>query len=95
MPNIASAKKRLRQNVKRRARNRTRKRAIRVAQKELFALIEANDLEAARKALDVCFSRLDKAAKRGAIHRNKADRKKSRLAAKLQMALAGSATTDE
>ncbi|NOY81570.1 MAG: 30S ribosomal protein S20 [Kiritimatiellaeota bacterium] len=95
MPNIASAKKRLRQNVKRRARNRARKRDIRLAQKQLLALIEGNDLEGARKALDVCFSRLDKAAKRGAIHRNKADRKKSRLAAKLQMALAGAATTDE
>ena len=95
MPNIASAKKRLRQNVKQHARNRSRKRAIRVAQKELFALIQSNDIEGARKALDVCFSRLDKAAKRGAIHRNKADRKKSRLAARLQKALAGAAAKAE
>jgi len=95
MPNIASAKKRLRQNVKQRARNRSRKRAIREAQKELFARIDSNDMDGARKALDACFSKLDKAAKRNTIHRNKADRKKSRLAARLQKALAGAAEKAE
>ena len=83
MPNIASAKKRLRQNVKHRYRNRVRKIACRDNRKAFLAAVESKDAQAAEAALKECFSALDKAAKTNAISKNKASRTKSRLAAKL------------
>jgi small subunit ribosomal protein S20 len=71
MPTTKSAAKRLRQSVKRRQANRSRKSLLKT------------DAAVAAAALNRCFSELDKAAKGGAIHRNKSDRKKQRLAAKL------------
>jgi len=76
MPNIQSAKKSLRQTVKRAARNKTRrdayKEAIKMALKEKTAAAIAK----AQKALD-------KAAKTGVIKKNTAARKLSRLAKKI------------
>jgi len=94
MPNLPSAKKRLRQNLKRRARNRVRKMRFRRAQKHFLALLEANNIEEARKELSHCYSTLDKAAKRGVIHKNKADRKKHRLLARLRAAEAAASTRE-
>ncbi len=91
MPNLASAKKRLRQNFKRKARNRVRKVRFRRAQKQFLALLEENNIEAAREELARCYSALDKAAKRGVFHKNKADRKKQRLYARLRAAEAAAA----
>ena len=116
MPNIASAAKRLRQNVKRQMFNRMRKSRVKTAEANyVFIVGKQNDeaavadflgkffpaevkaateagktlggKEAVALALSKCFSELDKAAKVGVIHKNKADRKKSRLTAK--MAIAG------
>ena len=107
MPNIDSAAKRLRQNVKRQRFNRIRKSRVKTAEVNLTyilankenetavseflakffptALKEAKDAgkEAVDLALSKCFSELDKAAKVGVIHKNKADRKKSRLSARV------------
>jgi len=94
MPNLPSAKKRLRQNIKRRALNRYRKKQMRLARKQFFACLEEGDLEGARKALKACFSALDKAAKHGAIHANTAARKKSRFAARLNAAVEQAATKE-
>ena len=80
MPNTASAKKRLKSDIRRRFINRVRKSRIKTSEKRLNTAIEAGDAEAAKSALVVCFSELDRAAKRGTIHKNKADRKKQRLA---------------
>ncbi|MGI5924977.1 MAG: 30S ribosomal protein S20 [Lentisphaerae bacterium] len=83
MPNIKSAAKRLRQNEKNRMFNRMRKSRVRTAENALDELIKAGDKEAVAAGLTRCYSELDKAAKNGVIHKNKADRKKQRLAARV------------
>ena len=83
MPNIRSAAKRLRSSAKRHARNQQRKSVVRTAEKKLLAKIEAKDVAGAQDALKACFRSLDQAAKLGSIHSNKADRKKSRLTARV------------
>jgi small subunit ribosomal protein S20 len=80
MPNTASAKKRLRSNVRRRFINRVHKSRVKTSEKRLMVAIEAKDADAAKAALATCFSELDRAAKHGTIHKNKADRKKQQLA---------------
>ncbi len=79
MANTRSAKKRMRQNYKRRGRNkailsRTRNQ-VRAAQ----AAIAAGDAQLAAEAVGNAVSLLDRAVARGAIHRNNADRRKGRL----------------
>ena len=83
MPNIKSAAKRLKQNAKCRLINRMRKSRVKTSEGHLNDMIKAGDKEAAQAQLWKCFSELDKAAKKGTIHANKANRKKSRLAARL------------
>ena len=51
-------------------------------------LILANELESAEKAVVTAISSLDKAAEKGIIHPNNAARRKARLMAKLNKALA-------
>jgi len=82
VPNKPSAKKSLRQNKKRRARNIRRKTDIKDSVKQLDKSLEDNDPAAVEKALRICFKSLDKAAAKGVIHKNKASRRKSRLAAR-------------
>jgi len=84
IPNIASAKKRLRQSEKRRGLNRLRKGAIRRVLKEIRRNIEAGDKQAATALLPQLAKAADKAAKRNTIHKNKAARIKSRWMKKVQ-----------
>lgn len=84
MPNSRSAAKRLRQDTVRTLRNRIRKSRIKTFEKKFLSCVEAGDLDGARQNLSHCFSSLDKAAKVNTIHKNKANRKKSRLAARLK-----------
>jgi len=88
MANIASAKKRMRQNLKRRARNRAVKSATRTQVRKFLAALGAGDLQAAQDQFRLAARALDKAAGRGVLHKNTAAREKSRLAAKLNEALA-------
>jgi small subunit ribosomal protein S20 len=83
MPNTKSAAKRLRSNVKKRLVNRIRKSRIHTSEINLNEQINSGSKEKATELLGKCFSELDKAAKIGAIHSNKADRKKQRLAARV------------
>jgi small subunit ribosomal protein S20 len=83
MPTTNSAKKRLRSSLGRRTLNRARKSRVKTSEAHLNETIEAGNSEQAVAALRQCFSDLDKAAKKGTIHPNKADRKKSRLAARV------------
>lgn len=83
MPNTASAKKRLRQDVKRRYLNRVRKDACKTSRKAFLSAVDAGDAAAAEGALKECFSALDKAAKKNTISKNKASRTKSRLSKRL------------
>ena len=81
MPNIASAKKRLRQNIACRDRNRAgRSRVRNICKKVLKAVAEGNaELAEANFFAAVCA--LDKAGAAKLIHSNTASRKKSRLSA--------------
>jgi small subunit ribosomal protein S20 len=79
MPNTASAKKALRQNIKRRLHNRSRISALRTAVKKVRKLAAAGDGAAAQEAFRYACKRLDQAAAKHLIHRNAAARTKSRL----------------
>lgn len=82
MPNIKSAKKRLRSNEKKKMYNRVVMSRLRTAIKNYLALIDSKD-SSGREFLNTVFSYLDKAAKKNVIHKKKADRLKSRLSKKL------------
>jgi small subunit ribosomal protein S20 len=78
-----SAKKRVRQSLKRRARNRARKDQLKLQVKSFMAALAAHDIPKAEKELRATVSRLDKVASKNTIHKNAAARKRSRLAKKL------------
>jgi small subunit ribosomal protein S20 len=77
--NIKSAKKRIRQNRKRMLRNRMRKNLVRAAIKRFEAALAAGNIALAEEALRYAIGRLHRAAQKGAIHKNAAARKSSRL----------------
>ncbi len=79
MANIKSAKKRIRQNEKRRLRNRHYIGGSRKAVKNARKLIEKGDVVGAEEAVREACSKLDRAAIKGVIHKNNAARRKSRL----------------
>lgn len=74
-----SAKKAYRQNLKRRAKNLQRKKALHGIIKKYKKLAQAGDLKSAQKELPKVYKALDKAAKVNLIKKNKASRLKSRL----------------
>jgi small subunit ribosomal protein S20 len=84
MPNIKSAKKRLKQSIVRRERNRSTKRAIRTESKKVLAAVSAKDAGKAETELRTVAKRVDQAAAKKIIHRNAAARVKSRLAARVK-----------
>ncbi|MFZ4080886.1 MAG: 30S ribosomal protein S20 [Pirellula sp.] len=79
MPNIQSAKKRLRQSLVRRGRNRSAKSSIKTAIKRLNTSVQAKEFDSARTQLTAIYKLLDQSASKGVIHVNKASRTKSRL----------------
>ena len=78
-----SALKANRQNIVRREQNRQMRSRLRTALKKIRASLDANDVEAAKSALNETVSIVDKMATKGIIHRNTAGRYKSRLSARL------------
>ncbi|MFG0330237.1 MAG: 30S ribosomal protein S20 [Phycisphaerales bacterium] len=90
MAHTLSAKKRIRQTERRRALNRWRKRRIHTAITAFERALNRGTTDEASEALRNAESVLDKVARTGAIHRNKAARKKSRLARRLNAAKAKS-----
>lgn len=81
MANNKSAIKRWHQSLKRRARNRTTRTFARSAVRTLRETVPGGDDAATTTSLSAAYSALDRAAKKGAIHKNKASRQKRRLAA--------------
>ena len=79
LANHKSALKRARQNEIRRIRNRATKTRVKNAVKEVQAAIETNSDRSAQDLLKQAKSIIDKAAKKGVIHKNTAARKISRL----------------
>lgn len=80
MPNTKSAAKAMRQSARRRAINLKVKDKYKSATKQVKKLITAKSAKEAVDALKLAMSTLDKAVKKGVIHKNTASRKKSRLA---------------
>ncbi|MDD3589178.1 MAG: 30S ribosomal protein S20 [Thermoguttaceae bacterium] len=80
MPRITSAKKRQRQNVVRRDRNRSARSIVRNRIKNMLKSLRAGDVEAAEAQFPSVCSALDRAAARGLWHKNHTSRRKSRLA---------------
>ena len=74
MPNIASAKKNMRKSRAAQARNRAQRSALRTALKK--AKVEGASAEVRTTAVSL----LDRAARKGLIHKNAAARQKSKLA---------------
>lgn len=79
MANHASAKKRVRQTVKRTARNRQIRTYVRTCVKRVHAAVESGDNNAAKKALIEAISRIDGAVSKGIFHRKTGSRYISRL----------------
>lgn len=79
MPKIASAKKALRVNVRKRVVNDRWRKKLRESLHSLQATITAKDKKAAQTAFLKTQSVLDRAARHKIIHPNKAARKKARL----------------
>jgi len=84
MPHTKSAKKRLRQNLKRRARNRTVKSALKTQLRKVREAIQADDLAKAEAEFRLAAKKADQAAAKRIIHPNKAGPIKSRLSAKIR-----------
>jgi small subunit ribosomal protein S20 len=83
LANTASAIKRVRQEAKRRSRNRAVKTRMRTFVKRAQLAIAAGDLAQADEAVRDAVSEIDRAAQKGVIHRNNAARRKSRLLQRL------------
>ena len=79
LANTKSAIKRIKQNHKRRLRNRLFISRTRTYVKQARSTIEEGAPEDARTATMAAISELDKAAEKGIIHKNNAARRKSRL----------------
>ncbi|HOK95213.1 MAG TPA: 30S ribosomal protein S20 [Anaerohalosphaeraceae bacterium] len=83
MAHSLSAKKRVRQNAKRRAINRARKSMIKTQIKHLESALNAGDAEKAKEQFRSLARRLDKVASTSTMHKNTAARIKSRMARKV------------
>ena len=89
MPNIKSVKKDVIRSRQRRLRNQAAKSQIKTFVKKTNAAIAAGDAAAISEVLSKTVSVVDKAAKRGIIHKNAAARRKSRLMRRAAQAAAG------
>ena len=78
MPNIKSAKKRMRSNAKKAEVNSLIISSMKTAIKK-FEKVKENNKEEASNKLNIAMQRIDKATSSGKIHKNKSARLKSRL----------------
>ncbi len=79
MANIKSAKKRILVTETRTARNKAIKSEVKTTIKKVYAAIDSQDQDAAKAALKVAISTMDKATSKGVYHKNTTSRKISRL----------------
>jgi small subunit ribosomal protein S20 len=84
MANTKSAEKRSREAVERRARNVAHRSKVRSAVRKVVEAIRAGNKAEAAAALKAAAPVIDAMARKGVIHRNKAARHKSRLAAQVK-----------
>lgn len=81
MPNIKSAIKRVKVNRKKNLRNRMIKTAMRTSVKKFEVATAAGSAD--QQLLSATSSSIDRAASKGVIHKNAANRKKARMAKRL------------
>jgi small subunit ribosomal protein S20 len=86
LPITKSAKKQVLVSEKKRLRNRSLRSMCRTQVAKAGRLITSGDMEAAREAVTVAVTSLDRAAEKGVIHANNAARRKARLVKKLNQA---------
>ena len=86
MPITKSAKKSLRQSLKRKKRNLTYKNKMKELTKKVRSLTAEKKIEEAKKILPQLYKTLDKSAKVGVIKKNTASRRKSRITKSLNKA---------
>lgn len=86
MANLASSKKRIKQNERSHERNRARKSVLKSQTRKLADAIHDGKLDAATELFRNLTSKIDQVAAKGTLHRNAAARRKSRLAKRLNAA---------
>jgi small subunit ribosomal protein S20 len=79
MPNTESAKRAMRKAERRRVRNKSQRSALKSVVKKVRTSAATNDMERTKEDLAIAIKRLDQAAAKHLIHKNKAARTKSRL----------------
>lgn len=84
MANHASALKRHRQSLKRRARNRSVRTRLRTERRKFLEAVTSGDKAVAEEQFRLLQKLLQRAAASGVVHRNTADRTIARAAARLQ-----------
>ncbi|WP_461482064.1 30S ribosomal protein S20 [Porticoccus sp.] len=89
MANSPQARKRAKQNEKRRQHNASLRSMVRTYIKKTYAAIATGELEAAQAAFTAAVPVIDRMADKGILHKNKAARHKSRLNAHLKELAAG------
>lgn len=85
MPNLASAKKRVRQIARRTEVNRARVSRIRTFIKKVEVAITTGDKNAAQAALNAAEPEIMRGVTKGVLRRNTASRKVSRLSARIKV----------
>jgi small subunit ribosomal protein S20 len=85
LANSPQAKKRARQSEQRRQNNASRRSLLRTRIKQVIKAIETGDKAAAQTAYGIAVPVIDRMAGASIIHKNKAARHKSRLAARIKV----------
>lgn len=83
MANTKQARKRARQNIERRSHNRGYRSMLRTHIKRVYNAVDEGDKASAQQAYQEAERVLDRVAGKGIVHKNKAARHKSRLAARV------------
>ena len=83
MPNIKSAKKRVKVSQAKALQNKMHRTALKTEMKKYDAALASGDMEAAQAAYKAAVKKVDQAAAYGIIHKNAAAHKKSQFTKKL------------
>ncbi|MEX0869956.1 MAG: 30S ribosomal protein S20 [Candidatus Spechtbacterales bacterium] len=86
MPNLQNAKKALRQNKKRADLNRNYKNRVKKVSREIQDLLKEGKQKEAQELMPTFYKAVDKAAKKGVLHKNTASRRKAVVAKKVSPA---------
>lgn len=92
MANLASAKKRNKQNERNRTLNRVRKSVLKTETRKFLDALQRGDLEQAKELQKVVTRKIDQVASKGTLHKNTASRRKAALARRLNAAVAAKAS---